>query len=376
MKTTLRLLTLVLAIGLSAIAFGQPLPPYQLSISGILTDCSPTSYVNIQTVQGTIPELNLDVLVNANCEFSIELEMESFNGWIQFSIPCGEVLENITTQTYEMNAFGVQSMVVALSCGSPVDCMGVINGPDVPGAPCDDNDPNTLNDTLSEDCQCVGGIPGECTAEFMVIQAYTWVEDNTPNGGEVEPIPNELWVWNLSSGGDGNYQFVWNFGDGTSSTEPFPTHVYAQTGPYTLCLTMTDGSGCSDTYCQDVSVDEGGLISGMILQEETFGLRTGFTITVLSEQPVTIAELSSTPSLTLWPNPVEDIIGLSFGTTAISGLSLTIYDQSGRAVLTSGSAAQTAKSSFQLDVSNLSPGVYVIRIGTETNGTTRRFVKR
>jgi hypothetical protein len=45
-------------------------------------------------------------------------------------------------------------------------------------------------------------------------------------------------------GGDGPYAFGWDFGDGTTSTEPAPSKVYSAAGTYTVTLVMTDRFGC------------------------------------------------------------------------------------------------------------------------------------
>ncbi len=53
-----------------------------------------------------------------------------------------------------------------LCAGTPVDCEGVPGGPAVPGTPCDDLNPGTINDEYQLDCTCAGlivdclGIPG------------------------------------------------------------------------------------------------------------------------------------------------------------------------------------------------------------------------
>ena len=39
---------------------------------------------------------------------------------------------------------------------NPFDCLNVLNGPDLPGAPCDDNNPCTTSDTWSPACVCTG----------------------------------------------------------------------------------------------------------------------------------------------------------------------------------------------------------------------------
>ncbi|MCX6269925.1 MAG: PKD domain-containing protein [Bacteroidetes bacterium] len=42
--------------------------------------------------------------------------------------------------------------------------------------------------------------------------------------------------------------FLWDFGDDSTSTEYSPTHIYNGEGIYSVTLTSTTGTGCSDTY--------------------------------------------------------------------------------------------------------------------------------
>lgn len=41
--------------------------------------------------------------------------------------------------------------------------------------------------------------------------------------------------------------YLWDFGDGVTSTDATPTHVYSRENNYTVKLTVTDGKGCSNT---------------------------------------------------------------------------------------------------------------------------------
>lgn len=47
--------------------------------------------------------------------------------------------------------------------------------------------------------------------------------------------------------------FLWNFGNGATSTEISPTYTYATDGTYNICLTTTNGCG-SDVNCQVLNV--------------------------------------------------------------------------------------------------------------------------
>ncbi|CAA9286174.1 MAG: hypothetical protein AVDCRST_MAG95-3664 [uncultured Adhaeribacter sp.] len=49
---------------------------------------------------------------------------------------------------------------------------------------------------------------------------------------------------NTTTGATG---YLWNFGDGTTSTEAIPSHIYTQDGNYTVTLTVYFGNGCQIT---------------------------------------------------------------------------------------------------------------------------------
>jgi PKD repeat protein len=49
--------------------------------------------------------------------------------------------------------------------------------------------------------------------------------------------------------------YYWDFGDGTSSTQISPSHIYANAGTYTVCLTVGNPiDSCSSTFCSTVTV--------------------------------------------------------------------------------------------------------------------------
>ncbi|MBX2977648.1 MAG: hypothetical protein KF905_00005, partial [Flavobacteriales bacterium] len=71
--------------------------------------------------------------------------------------------------------------------GQVIDCLGVPGGSALPGTACNDNNPNTGNDTWNNNCQCVGqvidclGVPGGSALPG------TACNDNNPNTG------NDTW---------------------------------------------------------------------------------------------------------------------------------------------------------------------------------------
>lgn len=211
-----------------------------------------------------------------------------------------------------------------------------------------------------------------CEANYWVMQGF---------GPDSLPIPNELWIWNLSSGGTGNFQFFWNFGDGTSSTEAFPTHDYAQNGPYDLCLTVTDNAGCTDTYCDSISIDDNGLLNGMILEtnihpsELPTHRSEGFTINVRDPLTVDIADRSTNSELNIWPNPTKEFLEIDLTGLNAGVMNIEVFDANGRRVVVERNPGTLGQNRMRLDMHGLPDGMYLLSIGTSTQRITRRFVK-
>ncbi|MCB0791445.1 MAG: T9SS type A sorting domain-containing protein [Flavobacteriales bacterium] len=259
-----------------------------------------------------------------------------------------------------------------LCVGVPVgfyDCNGVLNGNALPGTPCDDGNPITTNDTWDANCNCVGGNNIPCEADFWVLQAW----DNDSLNGPM-PIPNVLWIWNLSSGGSGTYSFFWNFGDGTSSTDPFPTHYYNTGGPYQLCLTIDDGAGCSDTYCDSISVDGNGMYTGLVLAGEERA-SSGFTINILDPNATGIQEEAMLDGIVTWPNPVEDLLNVAFISDMHGPAWVEVLDLEGRIVRTESATLVSGRNLVRIPTQDLGAGMYMVRISTDRASIGQRFVR-
>lgn len=84
----------------------------------------------------------------------------------------------------------------------------------------------------------------------------------------VTPVPNASFTFvgdcegnpinftNTSTIDAGTLTYAWNFGDGNTSTDPSPSHVYAVDGTYTVTLTVTSDNGCQDAATASVQVNE------------------------------------------------------------------------------------------------------------------------
>lgn len=88
---------------------------------------------------------------------------------------------------------------------------------------------------------CCRNVTGSCTPP---VSAFSFNANNlTAN------FTNN----SVSSAGGGITSVLWNFGDGTTSTQYNPTHTYANAGTYNVCLQVTDACD-NTTSCQTVTV--------------------------------------------------------------------------------------------------------------------------
>jgi PKD repeat protein len=75
---------------------------------------------------------------------------------------------------------------------------------------------------------------------------FSWRRDSTNC--------RKVWFINQSVPISPNVHFIWKFGDGTSSTDINPSHVYQQDGVYTVCLVMESGNNCRKEFCKQIEV--------------------------------------------------------------------------------------------------------------------------
>lgn len=171
---------------------------------------------------------------------------------------------------------------------------------------------------------------------------------------------------NLSSGV--NLNFSWDFGDGSPlATGAYPSHQYATTGSYVVCLTVSDFLGCSDTYCDTLTVDS----LGNILYR---GASAGFVLNIYSPAFLTSGvDEANVTQAQLFPNPAADLLSVTWSEGVSNTLTYEVLSIDGRVVL-NGSLSRAANS---IAVANLNPGFYLLKV-RNANGTieSKPFIKQ
>jgi hypothetical protein len=332
-----------------------------LTVTGTIAGC--TGSIPVQILDLTYsPGLDTVIYTDNNCSYTFTYSpTNSMLGWVQVLPSC----DGGSTWMYDSIGYsfsGLDTVVMDFTCGDPFDCMGISGGPAMPGTPCIVPG-TTLSGTWSANCACEA-TADPCNAEFWVLQAF---------GSDSLAIPYELWVWNLSTGGSGNYTNLWSFGDGTSSSDPFPTHTYSGNGPYLLCLTIDDGEGCQNTYCDSVSIDGNGMYTGML--GGGTDRQDGFTINVQPSQANGVNEHPVINEFAAWPNPVANDLNIAMVSDVHGLVDVVIMDLNGRVVRTERRTLTIGRNQLQLNTEDLGAGLYMLRIGSDANTLGLRFMK-
>jgi gliding motility-associated-like protein len=210
--------------------------------------------------------------------------------WYRFTIGCSGTLEftitpNVLTDDYDWALYNITANPA--TCGltlasTPTAC----NWSGCTGATGISSNPNAVPGVT-----LCGGPPGPCgggtyarafcneTAGNMNVlnvtagQTYALLIDNFSAsnngfsfsfGGTATIGPNAVFTLASSACGTNvtatktcvtaNSTFLWNFGDGFTSTAQGPiNHIYAVPGSYLVTLQVTDALGCVDVYSQTIS---------------------------------------------------------------------------------------------------------------------------
>jgi PKD repeat protein len=163
-----------------------------------------------------------------------------------------------------------------------------------------------------------------------------------------------LYLVNNSTGTNGNTQYFWDFGDGTTSNAQYPKHHYANYGLYTVCLTIMDSnSNCYSTYCDTVGMDSNGNI-----------LKTsGFGITVIDEAMLGVKEQTTAfTGVNVYPNPSSGKFTFTIDSKKGAKMTMRVMNSMGQQVAQNETYLTTGSNKTQLDLSSLSDGLYFVNL--------------
>lgn len=218
------------------------------------------------------------------------------------------------------------------------------------------NSPGTLATAGLVLCNNIIPTPLQCNASFII--------------DTVNSQPGTVYVWNTSAiAGATNSAIVsydWDFGDGTTSNQPFPSHNYQNPGSYAICLTITasvNGLTCASVYCDSLTVDQ----NGNIVYK---GATIGWNLVVLDPNSIGVAEIVLTQTK-VYPNPVTEILIISLPESNFN-TQASIYSVNGNLVKN----IQLQSIQNNIDVTGLPVGMYILRLESQKSSHQLKFVKQ
>lgn len=161
--------------------------------------------------------------------------------------------------------------------------------------------------------------------------------------------------------GIGNFSYLWDFGDGTTSTLQYPSHQYSVPGQYVICLTLSTTSGtvtCTDTYCDSSSVQK--MAAGFLMSQ----------FNVIAPIVTSINETEKTIDIKTYPNPISDELIIEFTNKDFEKLNYVLTDALGRTVFSNN----FEKDKTTINTSQLSKGFYNLNI-INTGGNKIKTLK-
>ncbi|RYY58642.1 MAG: PKD domain-containing protein, partial [Chitinophagaceae bacterium] len=108
--------------------------------------------------------------------------------------------------------------------------------------------PYTIALAVTTDKGCTGSISKPVTVHPKPVPAFV------PNTAQQCLRGNSYQFTSSASIHGGTFTFLWHFGDGATSTQTNPAHVYTVGGPYPVRQVLTSDKGCKDSIDVPVNV--------------------------------------------------------------------------------------------------------------------------
>lgn len=184
----------------------------------------------------------------------------------------------------------------------------------------------TYSVVVSDGNGCQTTVTATVVEPTAIAVATTSTPESSTNNGTANATP---------TGGTSPYTYAWSNGATTQNISGLATGTYT--------VTVTDSKGCVQTS----------------------------TVTVTSTVGVTEIEDGS---FTLFPNPSQGMVTVSMEGIATGDISMEIIDVTGKTVFTQNVLFDGNKTNYNLDLSSLENGIYLINISMQEGTATRRII--
>lgn len=155
------------------------------------------------------------------------------------------------------------------------------------------------------------------------------------------PVVNQYQFTNSSANAT---IYAWDFGDLSGSSAQNPIHIYTANGTYTVTLIVTGSNGCTDTTTQVIN-----FVSG-------------------------VEEEAALAGMTLYPNPANDVVNISFSMNTGADVNIFAYDMTGKVLVNENQDLASGTTNVQYSTTEWSNGVYFFRVTENGVSNTVRVI--
>ena len=150
----------------------------------------------------------------------------------------------------------------------------------------------------------------------------------------------------FSNTGSTGATYLWDFGDGNTSTGENPNHTYAEAGDFLVVQSVITSGGCSISEVLELSV----------------GIATATT------------DLEAEKFIDIFPNPTDGRVNINFSFEDAEEIGIRISDVTGK-ILLSQDPVSYRNNNVQLDLQSFDNGAYFILFQLDEGTVVRRIVK-
>ena len=183
---------------------------------------------------------------------------------------------------------------------------------------------------------------------------------------------------NLSSNYD---SILWDFGDGQTSIDESPTHIYTSSGAFTISLSVFTNGGCLlDTLSGNIYVNFGipswdcsnGACADPGTENGTF---TSLSDCILNCATTYIKE-NELDNINIYPNPSTGILNLSFRSENTQDLRVRILNVIGEDIVIDDLDQFSGNYNKQFGLRKYCKGIYFLEIKSESIIINKKFILR
>ncbi len=153
----------------------------------------------------------------------------------------------------------------------------------------------------------------------------------------------------------------WYWGDGTSTTGLYPSHIYPNPGFYNICVATYSSCGDSSKYCIADSLYR-------LANNSPYNTMVYINVDSTNNYTTGINKLVRSNELNIYPNPNNGSFVIEPQNT-LYNVHCTVYDVNGKAVL-----SQTINGKTTIDAGSLNEGVYNISLQSNEGVINKRLV--